>query len=150
MNNEFHIYDDNPYNLYNMLKNENIFEQLIKIRDDKHIIPNMGMLMCLTAKSLGYKNIYLCGIDFYENGYLDYGIKCIGLKNLSYINNVFKTFKYLNISNHSLDFDKYILKYIYESGINIILLSGSETTKELMSNNIKLKKEENCLKDVIL
>ncbi|EAH8543275.1 alpha-2,3-sialyltransferase [Campylobacter coli] len=113
-----------------------------------------GIYMCAIAVALGYKNIYLCGIDFYE-GEIIYPFEAMS-------QNIKKTFPWMKDftpSNcHSKEYDIEILKLlesIYKVNfyalcdnsvlINYFPLSASADNEFILEN-----KSGSCIRDILL
>lgn len=135
--------------LYEWIKNDPSYNFILS-NGSKEIWPTMGSYMLICAKVLGYKNIYICGMDFYDSGFLDYGVDCIGKKNLSSFMPLFSgETDIVGFRCHNRNYDKAILKYIKDN-INVIMLSGSKETENVLNNFLVNEKDENCIKDIIL
>lgn len=144
-------YGNEMTRLIDICRQDSLTNIIINNIFQKRVVSSTGVNMCLVAKNLGYKNIYIGGIDFYEKGFLDYGIDCLGKKNLSEINPAFKEFKEVfNIGIHNPKYDIEILKLI-QKDVNLIFLNNNETIKENFSNsNLYLEKNKDSLKDILI
>ncbi|HEH5157299.1 TPA: alpha-2,3-sialyltransferase, partial [Campylobacter coli] len=113
-----------------------------------------GIYMCAIAVALGYKNIYLCGIDFYE-GETIYPFEAMS-KNIKKTFPWMKDFKPSNC--HSKEYDIEILKLlesIYKVNfyalcdnsalVNYFSLSASTDNDFILEN-----KSGSCIRDILL
>lgn len=140
---------------YKIIENLKEFYSYIKYNEiylNKRI--TSGIYMCAIAVALGYKNIYLCGIDFYE-GETIYPFKAMS-------ENIKKTFPWIkdfNPSNfHSKEYDIEVLKLlesIYK--VNIYALCDNSTLANCFplstntDNNFVLEnKSDGCINDILL
>ncbi|HEB9350875.1 TPA: alpha-2,3 sialyltransferase [Campylobacter coli] len=83
-----------------------------------------GVYMCATAVALGYKNIYVCGIDFYQDMNNLYAFDN-NKKNLLNICTDFKNEKFKFI-NHSMEYDLQALNFLIKTyNINIYSLNSN-------------------------
>ncbi|MFY4724217.1 alpha-2,3-sialyltransferase [Campylobacter jejuni] len=111
-----------------------------------------GVYMCAVAVALGYKNIYVCGIDFYQNTNNLYAFDnnkknllsiCVGFKN--------KNCKFIN---HSMACDLQALDYLIKNyNINIYSLNSDKYFKLApnIGNNFTLNnKPEKYINDILL
>ncbi|ECL6415714.1 alpha-2,3-sialyltransferase [Campylobacter coli] len=113
-----------------------------------------GIYMCAIAVALGYKNIYLCGIDFYK-GETIYPFEAMS-KNIKKTFPWMKDFKPSNF--HSKEYDIEILKLlesIYK--VNIYALCDNSTLANCFplsantDNNFVLEnKSGSCIRDILL
>ncbi|EFS3143535.1 alpha-2,3-sialyltransferase [Campylobacter coli] len=113
-----------------------------------------GIYMCAIAVALGYKNIYLCGIDFYE-GETIYPFEAMS-------ENIKKTFPWMkdfNPSNcHSKEYDIEILKLlesIYKVNIyalcdNSALINYFPLSANTDNDFILENKSGSCIRDILL
>ncbi len=140
---------------HKIIKNLKEFYSYIKYNEiylNKRI--TSGIYMCAIAVALGYRNIYLCGIDFYE-GEIIYPFEAMS-------KNIKKTFPWMkdfNPSNfHSKEYDIEILKLlesIYK--VNIYALCDNSTFANYFpllantDNNFVLEnKSDGCINDILL
>ncbi|MBZ8002644.1 alpha-2,3-sialyltransferase [Campylobacter canadensis] len=139
------------HNFINKLKS---FKQLINYNEiffNKRI--TSSVYMCAVAIALGYKNIYLCGVDFYE-GDEKYAFNSITNSIKSFFPNIDKDFSPGNF--HSKEYDLEILSFLAkEYKVNIFSLCDNSVLKEYFplanenESNFTLVSKENS-QDLIL
>ncbi|EAK2629560.1 alpha-2,3-sialyltransferase [Campylobacter coli] len=113
-----------------------------------------GIYMCAIAVALGYKNIYLCGIDFYE-GEIIYPFEAMS-KNIKKTFPWMKDFKPSNC--HSKEYDIEILKLlesIYKVNIyalcdNSALINYFPLSANTDNDFILENKSGSCIRDILL
>ncbi|MCZ0771909.1 alpha-2,3-sialyltransferase [Campylobacter hepaticus] len=140
---------------YEIIENLKEFYAYIKYNEiyfNKRI--TSGIYMCAIAIALGYKNIYLCGIDFYE------GENIYAFKAMS--ENIKKLFPYMinfKPSNcHSKEYDIQVLKLLKSLySVNIYTLCDHSTLANYFplsayANNdfILENRYDNCINDILL
>jgi len=119
-------------------------------------IPTVGSLAIAMAIGLGYKEIYITGIDFYahdEKYAFDNGINFLNIRNEQDLN-----YKGLNPQQHSVMMEKEFIKMIMKN-YDIKLYSICEDTEmntliemapELYENEISQEKEKDYLNDWLI
>ncbi|MCV3467483.1 alpha-2,3-sialyltransferase [Campylobacter lari] len=115
-----------------------------------------GIYMCAIAIALGYKNIYLCGIDFYNDKNNMYGFDN-KKENLLKLNPAFLKKDSVYIK-HSKEFDLKALNFLKDKyNVNFYSLNNnSELSKyiplALNTNNnfILIDKDKDCINDVLI
>ncbi len=111
-----------------------------------------GVYMCATAVALGYKSIYISGIDFYQDTNNLYAFdnnkknllnKCTGFKN--------QKFKFIN---HSMACDLQALDYLMKRyDVNIYSLNSDEYFKlapDIGSDFVLSKKPKKYINDILI
>ncbi|MBC5861685.1 alpha-2,3-sialyltransferase, partial [Campylobacter jejuni] len=140
---------------YEVIENLKEFYAYIKyneIYSNKRI--TSGVYMCASAIALGYKNIYLCGIDFYEGDVL-YPFEAMSA-NIKTIIPGIKDFKPSNC--HSKEYDIEVLKLlksIYKINIyalceNSILANYFPLSSNINNNFTLENKHDDHINDILL
>ena len=121
------------------------------------LYPTAGILMILTAISLGYTDIYVTGIDFYKGKEL----YAFSIENATVLNSSVMDLDkpYSFQRNHTEEMEyKYIELIKSIPGINVYAISPNSTLSELFTlapvqnDNpyVPIQKPENHIKDIIL
>ena len=121
------------------------------------LYPTAGILMILTAISLGYTDIYITGIDFYKSK----DLYAFSIEDAPVLNNTVRNINkpYLFDTNHTEEMEyKYIELIKSLTGINIYAISPDSALSALFTlapiqNDTPYtptKKPENYIKDIIL
>ncbi|AJC91252.1 alpha-2,3-sialyltransferase [Campylobacter subantarcticus] len=114
-----------------------------------------GIYMCAIAIALGYKNIYLCGIDFYNDKNNMYGFDN-KKENLLKLNPEFLK-KDSVYTKHSKEFDLKALEFLKEIyGVNFYSLNNNELSKYIPlapntnNNFVLIDKDKNYVNDILI
>lgn len=153
----FNSYFCDAYLGHEMLHNIKDFLAFIKYNElyENNRITS-GIYMCAIAIALGYKNIYLCGIDFYNDKNNMYGFDN-KKENLLKLNPAF--FKKDSVYvKHSKEFDLKALNFLKDKyNVNFYSLnSNNELSKYIPlapntdNNFILIDKDKDCINDVLI
>lgn len=143
------------YKILNNIKDFFAFIKYNEIYEKKRI--TSGIYMCAIAVALGYKNIYLTGIDFYDDKNNLYSFK-MNQKNISCLIPEFKNNNYV-YEHHSKEFDLQALFFLKEKyDINFYSLNENNKINQYINlaayNNNKdfllESKTDNYINDILL
>lgn len=114
-----------------------------------------GIYMCAIAVALGYKNIYLCGIDFYNDKNNMYGFDN-KKENLLKLNPAFLKKDSVH-AKHSKEFDLKALNFLKDKyNVNFYSLNNNELSKYISlgsntnNNFILIDKNKDYINDVLV